>query len=443
MRREVKARGIDWPVAVDGRYEIWRAFSNQYWPALYFVDREGVIRDHRFGEGRYEQSERVIQELLGLAPQDAVTVVGEGDEAEADWARLNSPETYLGYERTGNLASPLRPPELYQWALSGDWTVERDQVGLTPPAGGSCSASRHATSTSCSDERASRTGSVPRSARRRGSRAAHGVDADADGNGHLDEDRLYQLVRRPGAVEERTFEITFHGDGVEAYVFTFGSRGAAMTPIISRGFRGRRDDAPSDRVPPGQNVTKDYPVLSAGPTPHTPLEQWDFSIVGDVDEPRRWTWEEFRALPSEEVTVDIHCVTKWSKLDTVWRGVSVDTLLDGLETAAGYVVQFCDGGYTTNLPLADATGGKAGSPSVTTASRSSRSMVDRRGIWSLTSTSGRARSGCEGCDSPPRTSPASGRSTATTTTAIHGASSGTGATDLAGRGGPRRCSRDV
>jgi len=90
-----------------------------------------------------------------------------------------------------------------------------------------------------------------------------------------------------------------------------------MPPIISRGFRGRRDDAPSDRVPPGQYVTRDFPVLSAGPTPHTQLEQWDFSIVGEVDEPRRWTWEEFRALPSEEVTVDIHCVTKWSKRDTV------------------------------------------------------------------------------------------------------------------------------
>ena len=100
-------------------------------------------------------------------------------------------------------------------------------------------------------------------------------------------------------------------------------------------------------------------MLSAGPTPHTPLEQWDFSIVGEVDEPRRWTWEEFRALPSEEVTVDIHCVTKWSKLDTVWEGVSVDTLLDGVETAAEYVVAFCDGGYTTNLPLEDVTGGKA------------------------------------------------------------------------------------
>src|SRR5215831_10213036 len=129
--------------------------------------------------------------------------------------------------------------------------------------------------------------------------------------------------------------------------------------LISRGFRGRRADGDPARVPPGQYLTPDFPVLSAGPTPHTPLERWDFSIVGEIDEPRRWTWEEFQALPSEEVTVDIHCVTKWSKLDTVWRGVSVDTLLNEVETSAEYVVEFADGGYTTNLPLEDVTGGKA------------------------------------------------------------------------------------
>jgi DMSO/TMAO reductase YedYZ molybdopterin-dependent catalytic subunit len=105
--------------------------------------------------------------------------------------------------------------------------------------------------------------------------------------------------------------------------------------VVSRGFRGRRTgDVDSARVPPGQYVTLDFPVLSAGPTPHTPLELWDFSIVGELDEPRSWTWEEFRALPSEEITRDIHCVTKWSKLDTVWRGVSVHTLLEGIETSA-------------------------------------------------------------------------------------------------------------
>jgi DMSO/TMAO reductase YedYZ molybdopterin-dependent catalytic subunit len=106
-------------------------------------------------------------------------------------------------------------------------------------------------------------------------------------------------------------------------------------------------------------VTADFPVLSAGPTPRTALEQWDFSIVGELDEPRRWTWEEFRALPSEEITRDIHCVTKWSKLDTVWQGVSIDTLLEGTETAAEYVTAYSDGGYTTNLPLEDITDGNA------------------------------------------------------------------------------------
>ena len=133
-----------------------------------------------------------------------------------------------------------------------------------------------------------------------------------------------------------------------------------MPPLISRGFKGRRrDDAPSDRVPPGQYVTGDFPVLSAGPTPHTPLEEWDLSIVGEVDAQHRWTWEEFRTLPSEDVTVDIHCVTKWSKLDTVWRGVSIDTVLDGIETSAEYVTAWSDGGYTTNLPIEDIRDGKA------------------------------------------------------------------------------------
>jgi DMSO/TMAO reductase YedYZ molybdopterin-dependent catalytic subunit len=136
-------------------------------------------------------------------------------------------------------------------------------------------------------------------------------------------------------------------------------KGEAM-PIFSRGFKGRRrDDAPPDRVPPGQYVTNDFPVLSAGPTPHTPLDQWDFTIGGEVDEPHRWTWDEFRALPSETFTVDISCVTKWTKLDTIWEGVPVDALLEGVETSAEYLTAFCDGGYTTNLPLADVTGGRA------------------------------------------------------------------------------------
>jgi DMSO/TMAO reductase YedYZ molybdopterin-dependent catalytic subunit len=131
--------------------------------------------------------------------------------------------------------------------------------------------------------------------------------------------------------------------------------------FISRGFRGRRRESPelAGRVPPGQYVTTDFPVLSAGPTPRTPLARWDFAITGAVTPTRRWTWEEFRALPTETVTVDIHCVTKWSKLDTVWEGVSVDTLLDGVTLEGSFVTAFSDGGYTTNLPLADVMGGKA------------------------------------------------------------------------------------
>ena len=135
-----------------------------------------------------------------------------------------------------------------------------------------------------------------------------------------------------------------------------------MGRFFSRGFRGRRrpqERADADRVPPGQYLVDGFPVLSAGPTPRTPLEGWDFSVVGEIDAPLRWTWEEFRALPSETFTRDIHCVTKWSKLDTTWEGVSVDVLLGGVETAAGYVQAFCDGGYTTNLPLEEITDGKA------------------------------------------------------------------------------------
>jgi DMSO/TMAO reductase YedYZ molybdopterin-dependent catalytic subunit len=131
-----------------------------------------------------------------------------------------------------------------------------------------------------------------------------------------------------------------------------------MAPI-SRGFRGRRrSDVDPARVPPGQYVVDDFPVLSAGPTPHAALEQWSFQIDGAVGEPVSWTWEQFQALPAETFTVDIHCVTKWSKLGTSWTGVPLDTLLEGVETEADYLTAWCDGGYTTNLALEDVTGGK-------------------------------------------------------------------------------------
>jgi DMSO/TMAO reductase YedYZ molybdopterin-dependent catalytic subunit len=167
-----------------------------------------------------------------------------------------------------------------------------------------------------------------------------------------------QAVHPPGV--GRGAQISFLSGCASAAVAVARSSPEDMgDPIISRGFHGRRREGGGDRVPPGQYVTEDFPVLSAGPTPRTPLDEWDFTVVGEVDELQRWTWEEFRALPSEEITVDIHCVTKWSKLDTAWEGVPVDTLLDGVETSAEYLVAFCDGGYTTNLPVEDVLDGKA------------------------------------------------------------------------------------
>jgi DMSO/TMAO reductase YedYZ molybdopterin-dependent catalytic subunit len=134
---------------------------------------------------------------------------------------------------------------------------------------------------------------------------------------------------------------------------------APVSPV-SRGFHGRRrEPAETARVPPGQYVTHDFPVLSAGPTPHTPADRWTFSIRRAGETTRSWTWPEMQALPAEDVTADIHCVTKWSKLDTKWRAVSIDTLLSQADHEAGYVLAFCDGGYTTNLPMADITDGQA------------------------------------------------------------------------------------
>jgi DMSO/TMAO reductase YedYZ molybdopterin-dependent catalytic subunit len=129
---------------------------------------------------------------------------------------------------------------------------------------------------------------------------------------------------------------------------------------ITRGFRRRQEEPPEgNRLPPGQYLTRDFPVLSAGPTPDIPLDEWELSVTGAVDAPRRWSWDELQALPKEQPTVDIHCVTSWSKLDTGWEGVSVDTLLDGLDVFGAYVVVRSYGGYTTNLPLEDMTDGKA------------------------------------------------------------------------------------
>jgi thiol-disulfide isomerase/thioredoxin len=234
VRQATKERAIDYPVVLDNDYEIWSAFDNRYWPALYFVDADGVIRDHHFGEGRYEQSERVLQQLLGVE-RELVPVAGLGVEAEADWDHLRTPETYLGYARGEHFASPngtafderrayAIPEELRfnQWALAGEWTVGREKAVLDE-AGGSIAYRFHARDAHLvlspgTQEpitfRLLLDGEAPG--------PSHGVDVDEHGNGLLRDGRLYQLVREHDAVRERTLEITFLEPGVEAYVFTFG-----------------------------------------------------------------------------------------------------------------------------------------------------------------------------------------------------------------------------
>jgi thiol-disulfide isomerase/thioredoxin len=220
VREATRERAIDYPVALDNDYEIWSAFDNNYWPALYFVDADGVIRDHHFGEGRYEQSERVIQRLLGVE-RELVSVEGRGVEAEADWDHLRTPETYLGSARGERPASPdgLR---LNRWALSGEWTTGSENVVLDQ-AGGSIAFRFHARDAHIVLSSGAREpipfrvlldGEAPGS--------SHGVDVDEDGNGVLRDGRLYQLVRAHDAVRDRTLEITFLEPGAEAYVFTFG-----------------------------------------------------------------------------------------------------------------------------------------------------------------------------------------------------------------------------
>jgi thiol-disulfide isomerase/thioredoxin len=234
VRQATKERGIDYPVAVDNDYEIWSAFDNNYWPALYFVDAHGVIRDHHFGEGRYEQSERLIQRLLGFE-REFVSVEGLGVEAEADWYHLRSPETYLGYGRSEHFASPdgaafdeRRAYGLPQrlrfnhWALAGEWTVGRENVALHQ-AGGSIAHRFHARDAHLVLSSGARE-PVPFRLLLDGEAPgpSHGVDVDEDGNGMLRDSRLYQLVREHDAVRERTLEIMFLEPGAEAYAFTFG-----------------------------------------------------------------------------------------------------------------------------------------------------------------------------------------------------------------------------
>jgi thiol-disulfide isomerase/thioredoxin len=220
VRQATEERAIDYPVAADNGYEVWSAFSNHYWPALYFVDRDGVIRDQHFGEGRYEKSERVIQRLLGVE-REPVSVEGVGVEAEADWDHLRTPETYLGYAR-GERSAPPDRLSLNNWALAGEWTTGLENVVLDE-AGGSIAFRFHARDAHLVLSPGARE-PIPFRVLLDGESPgpSQGVDVDKDGNGLLRDGRLYQLVRQHDGVRERTLEITFLEPGAEAYAFTFG-----------------------------------------------------------------------------------------------------------------------------------------------------------------------------------------------------------------------------
>jgi hypothetical protein len=223
IRQAIAARGIDYPVAVDSDYGVWDAFANRYWPALYFADRDGVIRDQHFGEGRYEHSERTLQRLLGIE-REPVAVVGEGVEAEADWDHLNTPETYVGtargerFDARGDAAGLRRN----HWTLAGEWSRGPERAVLER-AGGSIAFRYDAR-----DAHAVLSGGgrrpIPFQVTVDGEPpgASHGVDTDADGRGELGGGRMYQLVRARDGVRERTLEIVFDEPGAEAYNFTFG-----------------------------------------------------------------------------------------------------------------------------------------------------------------------------------------------------------------------------
>jgi thiol-disulfide isomerase/thioredoxin len=241
VREAVKEMRVEYPVALDSDYAVWRAFANNYWPAVYIADSEGRIRHHQFGEGGYEECERVIQGLLREAGRDGVgdelvSVADDGFEAQADWTNLETPETYLGYQQAQNFASadgaefdePFifdvpDPLERNQWALSGEWTIGPGASVLNGTEG-RIAFRFHARDVHLVMGPPSRDTSVPFRVLVDGELpgAAHGLDVDEQGHGTLSQQRLYQLVREPGSVTDRTLEITFLAPGVEAYCFTFG-----------------------------------------------------------------------------------------------------------------------------------------------------------------------------------------------------------------------------
>jgi thiol-disulfide isomerase/thioredoxin len=241
VRWAVNDMRIEYPVATDNDHAIWHAFRNQYWPALYFVDAQGRVRHHHFGEGAYEQSEMIIQELLREAGAEGVSrepirVDARGPDAAPDWENLRSPENYVGFERTENFASPggaaSDKPRMYElperlrlnhWALSGDWTVRKDAAVLNQPNG------RVAYRFHARDLHLVMGPAAPGTSVRfrvlidgQPPAQAHGTDVDEQGHGSVAEQRMYQLIRQPKPIVERRFEIEFLGPGVEAFAFTFG-----------------------------------------------------------------------------------------------------------------------------------------------------------------------------------------------------------------------------
>jgi len=237
VRRSIKAMRIDYPIAVDNDYAIWKGFSNQYWPALYLIDPKGGVRHTQFGEGGYEETERRIQRLLMDADaqgidRELVAVDPDGIEVQADWSNLRSPENYLGSGRTEGFVAGRKSGSGYampdqlrlnQWGVVGDWTVGEQVVTLKQPSGRIVSRF-HARDLHLVLGPAKRGASVRCRVRLDGAPpgAAHGGDIDADGTGIVAEQRLYQLIRQPGPIADRTFEIEFLDPGVEAFAFTFG-----------------------------------------------------------------------------------------------------------------------------------------------------------------------------------------------------------------------------
>jgi thiol-disulfide isomerase/thioredoxin len=241
VRWAAKDLRVEYPIALDSDYAVWRAFDNNYWPAVYIADAEGRIRHHQFGEGGYKECEMVVQRLLHEAGHDGigddlVTVADDGFEAQADWASLGSPETYLGFEQGQNFASPggaeLDEPRTFDvpdelernhWALAGDWTIGR-RASVLNGADGRIVFRFHARDVHLVMGPPARGTSVPFRVLVDGDPpgAAHGLDVDEQGRGTLEQQRLHQLIRQPGSITDRTFEISFTAPGAEAYSFTFG-----------------------------------------------------------------------------------------------------------------------------------------------------------------------------------------------------------------------------